>query len=300
MQHINLSPTLNFSRLIQGFWRLDKWQQTPQQTLAFIEQLLELGIDTFDHAACYGGFTTEESFGKALALNKSLRDKMTLVTKCGILYPNKVLPEMKSHHYDNSYRHIIWSAERSLQKLHTDQLDLLLIHRLSPCADPEQIAQAFDQLYQEGKVKNFGVSNYTPAKFSMLQSYVNQPLVTNQIEISPLHLKPFDDGSLDFLLEKRIKPMAWSPFAGGRLFDPLDERGARVSQALLEIGEQKGESRLEVLALAWLLAHPAKIMPILGSGKIERVRSASDALQLSFSEEEWIKVYVAAQGFDIP
>lgn len=300
MRHIELSPTLKFSRLIQGFWRLNAWQKTPQELLTFVKQGLELGIDTLDHAACYGGFTSEEQFGNALKLDKNLRQQLTIVTKCGIVYPNDELTEMKSHHYDNSYRHIIWSAERSIQKLQCEHLDVLLIHRLSPCADPEQIALAFEQLQREGKVRHFGVSNYTPAKFSMLQSYVNQSLITNQIEISPLHLAPFDDGSLDFLLEKRIKPMAWSPLAGGKLFLQQEDAARRVSKALLDIGERKNESRLDVLAYAWLLSHPAKIMPIIGSGNIERVKRAAEALHILFSEEEWINVYVAARGQDIP
>ena len=134
----------------------------------------------------------------------------------------------------------------------------------------------------------------------MLQSYVKQPLVTNQIEISPLHLTSFDDGNLDFLLEKRIKPMAWSPLAGGKLFSASNETAKRVAQTLLEIGESKGETRLDTLCYAWLLAHPAKIMPIIGSGNPERVKSAVDSMQISFNEEEWIKVYVASQGHDIP
>ena len=300
MQYIQLNPTLRFSRLIQGFWRLDQWKKSPQQLLTFIKQGLELGIDTLDHAACYGGFRSEQALGEALALDKSLREKLTIITKCGILFPNSELPEIKSHYYDNSYQHIIWLAERSIQKLQCDYLDVLLIHRLSPCADPEQIALAFEYLQQSGKVRHFGVSNYTPAKFSMLQSYVKQPLVTNQIEISPLHLTPFDDGNLDFLLEKRIKPMAWSPLAGGKLFSASNETAKRVAQTLLEIGESKGETRLDTLCYAWLLAHPAKIMPIIGSGNPERVKSAVDSMQISFNEEEWIKVYVASQGHDIP
>ncbi|ABR73689.1 oxidoreductase [Actinobacillus succinogenes] len=299
MQHIQLAPDLTFSRLIQGFWRLKSWQKSPQELLTFIKQGLEFGIDTFDHAACYGSFTAEAELGRALALDKSLRSQLTLVTKCGILYPNDELSQIKSHHYDNSYRHIIWSAQRSIEKLQCEYLDVLLIHRLSPCADPEQIARAFNELHQSGKVRYFGVSNYTPAKFSMLQSYVNQPLITNQIEISPLHRQAFDDGTLDFLLEKRVKPMAWSPLAGGRLFNH-DENLRIIQKTLLEIGETKSETRLDTLVYAWLLAHPAKIMPIIGSGKTERVKNAADALKISFTEEEWIKVYVAAQGHDIP
>ncbi len=300
MQHIQLYHDLSFSRMIQGFWRLKHWQKTPQQLLTLLKQGLELGIDTLDHAACYDGFKTEGEFGRALALDKSLRHKLTLVTKCGILYPNSELPDIHSHYYDNSYRHIIWSAERSIAKLQCEYLDVLLIHRLSPCADPEQIARVFEALHQAGKVRHFGVSNYTAAKFSMLQSYVRQPLITNQIEISPLQLAPFDNGMLDFLLEKRIKPMAWSPLAGGKLFTHNDAASQRVTNALREIGETKGETRLDTLIYAWLLAHPATIMPIIGSGKIERIKNAVDALAITFSQEEWIKVYMAAQGHDIP
>ncbi|TDQ56391.1 putative oxidoreductase [Mesocricetibacter intestinalis] len=300
MQYIDLAPTLSFSRFIQGYWRLKAWGKSTQELLTLVKQGLDAGINTLDHAACYGAFTSEGEFGKVLAADKGLRQQLNIVTKCGILYPNAELPEVKSHHYDNSYRHIIWSAERSIRQLRCEYLDLLLIHRLSPCADPAQIARAFEQLRLEGKVRHFGVSNCTPAKFSMLQSYVAQPLVTNQIEISPLHLAPFEDGSLDFLLEKRIKPMAWSALGGGRLFSAQDQCSRRVVQTLAQIGEEKGESRLDTLAYAWLLAHPAQIMPIIGSGKTERIKNAVDALNISFSEEEWIKVYVAARGQDIP
>ena len=134
----------------------------------------------------------------------------------------------------------------------------------------------------------------------MLQSYVDQPLATNQIEISPLHLAPFEDGSLDYLLEKRVQPMAWSPLGGGRLFDKADLQSSRVAQALLAAGERQGETRLDTLAYAWLLAHPAKITPIVGSGRLARIRDAADALAVCFTEEEWIAVYAAAQGHDVP
>lgn len=300
MHDIQLAPDLYFSRFVQGFWREPDWQLTPQGLHTFIRQLLDSGIHTFDHASCYGGFTVESRFGQALSIDKTLREKLTLISKCGILFPNQAEPQFKTHHYDNSYRHIIWSAERSISQMQCEYLDVLLIHRPSPCADPEQIAQAFDDLQRSGKVRHFGVSNYSPAKFSMLQSYLNQTLVTNQIEISPLHLAPFDNGSLDFLMERRVKPMAWSPLAGGQLLTNQSEQSKRTAEALLAIGKTKGENRLDVLAYAWLLAHPSHIIPVIGSGNIERCKHALSALDVTLSEEEWLQVYIASQGFDIP
>ena len=287
-------------RLAHGYWRAHEWGLDDNACLKQIHQLLEMGIRSFDHAACYGGFTNEEPFGRALALEKSLREELYLVSKCGILFPNDELPHIRSHYYDNSREHIIWSAEHSIEKLQCGYLDLLLIHRPSPCANPEEIAAAFDDLHRRGLVRHFGVSNYSAQKFSMLQSYVEQPLATNQIEISPLHLAPFEDGSLDYLLEKRVQPMAWSPLGGGRLFDKADLQSRNVAQALLAAGERQGETRLDTLAYAWLLAHPAKIAPIVGSGRLARIRDAADALSVRFTEEEWIAVYAAAQGHDVP
>ncbi|QEY24457.1 aldo/keto reductase [Neisseria animalis] len=300
MEFHTINGDLRMSRLVHGYWRAHEWGLDAQGYLRLIEEVLASGIDTFDHAACYGGFVNEGQFGAALKLDKSLRRRMTIVSKCGISFPNAALPEMKSKHYDNSAAHIIWSAERSVRELGCEYLDLLLLHRPSPFLNPEEVAAAFDNLNERGLVRYFGVSNYTAQKLSMLQSYVKQPLATNQIEISPLHIEPFADGSVDYLLEKRMKPMAWSPLAGGKLFAADDERSRRVASALLEAGEAHGETRLDTLAYAWLLNHSSGIMPIVGSGKIERIRNAADALGIRFDDEAWIKVYAAALGHNVP
>ena len=295
--------TTNFfthARLAHGYWRAHEWGLDDQGFLRLIHQALALGIRVFDHAACYGGFTTEEMFGRGLALEPSLREQMCIVSKCGILFPNKALPWMKAKHYDNSRKHIVWSAERSVRSLQCGYLDLLLIHRPSPCANPEEIAGAFDELRRRGLVRRFGVSNFPVPKFRMLQSYLAEPLLTNQIEASPLHLNAFDDGTIDLALRMRIRPMVWSPLAGGQLFDTTDARSVRVAEALRAVGAPQGEERLDVLALAGLMAHPASIMPVVGSGNPARLRAAAEAVRVKFSEADWISVYAASQGHEVP
>ena len=295
--------TTNFfthARLAHGYWRAHEWGLDDQGFLRMIQQALALGIRVFDHAACYGGFTTEEMFGRGLALEPSLREQMCIVSKCGILFPNKALPWMKAKHYDNSRKHIVWSAERSVRSLQCGYLDRLLIHRPSPCANQEEIAGAFDELRRRGLVRRFGVSNFPVPKFRMLQSYLAEPLLTNQVEASPLHLNAFDDGTIDLALRMRIRPMVWSPLAGGRLFDTTDARSVRVAEALRAVGAPQGEERLDVLALAWLMAHPASIMPVVGSGNPARLRAAAEAVRVKFSEADWISVYAASQGHEVP
>lgn len=297
---IKLTENLSFSRIIHGYWRAHEWGLNTNQYIDLIENILNLGITTFDHAACYGGFTNEGAFGNALATKPSLRDKMQIVSKFGISFPNQTFPEMTRKFYDHSRQHIIWSAERSVRELRCEYLDVLLVHRPSPCTNPEEMAAAFDELHTRGLVKHFGVSNFSFNKIKMLQSYLGQNLVTNQIEISPMCLTSFDNGDLDFVLEKRMKPMAWSPLAGGKLFDKNDERAQRIQAALREVGEKYDENRLDTLAYAWLLNHPAQIMPIVGSGQISRIQNAVDALNIHFSDEDWIAVYSASQGKNVP
>lgn len=298
---MHTSDTLDLGRLAHGYWRAHEWRLTPSQYTQLIENVLELGINTFDHAACYGGFSNETAFGQALSGSlKSRREQMRIVSKCGILFPNPTFPEMRSKHYDNTREHIIWSVERSVRELRCEYLDLLLIHRPSPCANPEAIAAAFDDLHTRGLVRHFGVSNYPVSKINMLQSYCAQKLHTNQIEISPLQLQSFDNGDLDFALQARMQPMAWSPLAGGKLFDAGDERSRRVQAALLAVGKRLNETRLDTLAYAWLLNHPARMVPVIGSGRLPRIQNAVDALNIRMSEEDWIAVYSASTGKNVP
>ena len=300
MDIVKLRDDLEFSRIVHGYWRLMEWNLSDNELVKLIEEVYDLGITTVDHADIYGNFSCEEKFGNALKLKKGLREKLQIVTKCGIKFPSINRPENKSHCYDTSKEHIINSAERSLKNFNTDYLDLLLIHRVDALLNPEEVAEAFTRLKNQGKVRCFGVSNFLPSQFNMLNSYLDNSLVTNQVEISPLCLDAFEDGTLDLMLEKRVKPMAWSPLAGGRLFKGNDERDIRVQKVLNKIKEEVSANDIDEVAYAWLLMHPSKIMPIVGSGKLDRIKAAVKATEIKLTRDQWFEIYVASRGVDIP
>lgn len=289
-----------FSRLALGFWRLADWGLSDRELLDLIRASLDLGITTFDHADIYGDYTCQELFGRALALEPALRKKMQLVTKCGIMLASPNRPQHALKHYNTSRAHIMASVEESLQTLGTDRVDLLLIHRPDLLMDPDEVGEAFTALRQAGKVLHFGVSNFTPSQFDLLASRLDFPLVTNQIEVSVLFLDLLHDGTVDQCLQKGIAPMVWSPLAGGRIFSEESERAARVRQALQTVGQELGGAPLDQVALSWVLTHPARFVPILGSGKIERIRSAATAEARHLSREQWFAIWSASSGTPVP
>jgi len=289
----------NLSRISLGLWRAREWNYSTRQLGTLITQSLELGITTFDHADIYGDYECENLFGYALRENPSLRNKMQIITKCGIKLVSQKFPEHQTHCYDTSKEHIIKSAENSLKNLSTDYIDLLLIHRPDPFMNADDTAEAFYDLKKSGKVLRFGVSNFLPNQFSLLQSRLDFPLVTNQIEVSVLNTEHFDNGNIDFLQEKRISPMIWSPFAGGRMFWENSEQANRVRNVLNEIAD-KYQVGIDAVATAWLLIHPVNFFVVLGSGKIDRIKSAYRGLEIKLTREEWFKIWVASKGYDVP
>ncbi|MDT2047564.1 MULTISPECIES: aldo/keto reductase [Bacillaceae] len=296
MQYVQLAEDLKFSRIIHGLWRLADWNLSTSDTQTLIEQCLEKGITTFDHADIYGDYSCEGLFGQALAQKPSLRESMQLVTKCGIKLTSDKYPERKINFYDTSKQHIINSANQSLKNLNTDYVDVLLIHRPDPFMNPQEVADAFIQLKEEGKVRYFGVSNFKRSQFDLLQSFLPFPLITNQIEISPTYLNHFEEGTIEQCQQHKIAPMAWSPLGGGSIFTAEDERSIRVRNKLIEIGEEIGAKSLDQVAYAWLLAHPATIMPIVGSGKMNRIDAAIDALDLEMNRMQWFQILEASKG----
>lgn len=297
VQRITLAPQgPEFSRFVMGYWRLMDWNMSPVQLADFIEEHLDLGITTVDHADIYGGYQCEAAFGEALKRAPALRERMEIVTKCGIATTAK--PEHALGHYITDSAHIVKSAEQSLINLATDRIDLLLIHRPDPLMDADEVAEAFLTLHQSGKVRHFGVSNFTPAQFALLQSRLPFTLATNQVEISPVHQPLLLDGTLDQLQQLRIRPMAWSCLGGGRLFN--DEAFQPLRNALETVARELNAESIEQVVYAWILRLPSKPLPIIGSGKIERVRAALVAEELDMTRQQWFRIRKAALGYDVP
>ncbi|WP_417870414.1 aldo/keto reductase [Vibrio furnissii] len=289
-----------FSELVQGYWRLGEWGMTPQERLTFLKQHLELGITTVDHADIYGNYACEQLFGEALALEPSLREQMQIVTKCDIKLCSAQFPERKINHYDTSAAHIYQSVNNSLERLGVNDIDVLLIHRPDVLMDADEVAEAFAELHKVGKVKHFGVSNFTPAQFDLLQSRLGKPLVTNQVEINPLNFDVTHDGTLDQMQMLRTRPMAWSCLGGGAIFNGESEQAKRVRAVLETLREELGAASIDQVIYAWVRALPSKPLPIIGSGKIERVQAAVDALDLTLTREQWYRVWVASKGHGVP
>lgn len=296
---VAVSNPLSLSRIIHGMWRLNDWKMNAGELNSFVQEAMDMGITTYDHADIYGNHTCEAFFGDALGDDKTLRNRMQLVTKCGIKLNTNKFPDRKLKYYDYSAAYIVNQAEQSLKNLKTDRIDLLLLHRPSPFMDGNEVASAFDHLFESGKVLHFGVSNFLPIQLESLQSFVKQPLVTNQIELSPASLEHFKNNNLDYLMQHRIKPMAWSPLAGGSLLVPRTKKEQRIHQVLKDIAQLNGIDNMDKVIYQWLLMHPACIMPIVGSGNINRLKIAVDAQDCTLSLEQWFEIYIASQGHDL-
>ncbi len=297
VQRIKIAPQgPEFSRLVMGYWRLMEWGMSSGQLARFIEEHVDLGITTVDHADIYGGYQCEAAFGDALRQVGHLRSKMQIVSKCGIATRAKA--ENKIGHYITDRDYIIRSAENSLNNLATDHLDLLLIHRPDPLMDADDVANAFIQLHQSGKVLHFGVSNFTPAQFTLLQSRLPFTLATNQVEISPVHQPLLLDGTLDQLQQLRIRPMAWSCLGGGSLF--TDAQYQPLRDELQTVAQELGAETIDQVVYAWIMRLPSSPLPIIGSGKIERVHSAIRSLSLEMNRQQWFRIRKAALGHDVP
>jgi predicted oxidoreductase len=276
------------SRIIAGAWR---WNEVNAQTVEkLIKTSLDLGITTFDHADIYGNYSNESLFGDVLKKEKGLRKKMELVTKCGIKLLSPKFPGTWIKHYDTTKGHIINSVDQSLANLGTDFIDLLLIHRPDPLMDPEDVADAFGLLRQNGKVLHFGVSNFTPTQFEMLQSCLSFPLITNQIEFSLTKYDPIYDGTLDVLMKHKVCPMAWSPLGGGKLMN--------ANQSLW-VKKEKYKATETQLALAWLLKHPADVFPVIGTTQPDRIAESAKAMEVVLDRQDWFEMLKAATGSDI-
>ncbi len=288
------------SRIALGMMRLRDWNMSRSETREWIERCMELGVTTFDHADIYGDYGCEALFGDALAEAPSLREKMQLVTKCGIKLLSENNPGCRIKHYDTSKSHIVASAENSLRRLKTDYLDLLLIHRPDPLMDADEVASAFDTLRGSGKVRFLGVSNFNPSQFEMLESRLPFSLVTNQVQFSVLETSALEDGTFDHCQGRGIAPMAWSPLGGGSLFNGRTKQIQRVRKELHAVGDSMGIDSIDKLAISWILRHPAEIIPVVGTGKTEHIVNALAAVEIDLPREDWFSILRASRGSDVP
>ena len=297
MERIALLDDLSLSRLVYGMWRLaDDPDTSSDHVHAKIDACLEQGITTLDHADIYGDYGVEEIFGHALNAAPHLRDQIEIVTKCGIVAPAGRYTDTRVKHYNTSAAHISASIDHSLRLLQTDRIDLLLIHRPDPFMDPAETGRALDTAVQSGKVRAIGVSNFKLHNWTLLQSAMETPLVTNQIEISLTHHDPITNGDIAYLQERTVPPMAWSPLGGGALFA---EAGGPLRDILRRIAEEQSTDSAAV-AVAWLLAHPARIMPVMGTNRLDRIAKLADATKVKIDRETWFELYTAALGREVP
>ncbi|WP_299812160.1 aldo/keto reductase family oxidoreductase [uncultured Roseibium sp.] len=296
MERVSLSENLEFSRLIYGMWRIgDDTDTSPAYVERKIQICLDQGITTFDQADIYGGYTAEAVLGGALKANPSLRERMEIVTKCDIVAPAGRYADKTVKYYDTSRAHIEMSVETSLADMGIETIDLLLIHRPDPLMDHHETGSALDDLVKSGKVKSVGVSNFRPWDWELLQSAMSTQLFTNQIEISLKEISPFTNGDLAFHQRLGTRLMAWSPLGGGAL---IAERG-RLGAVLDELAGDHGVDRSAV-AIAFLLAHPAQLLPVLGTNNPDRIARISDALKVNLDRETWYRLYEAALGQEVP
>ena len=295
---IDITADLSFSRIVYGMWRLtDDPDISPAHVQAKIEACLEQGITTMDQADIYGGYIAEGVLGRALQIAPALKNKIEIVTKCGIVAPAGRHATARVKHYDTSRAHIMASVDQSLRLMGVDKIDTLLIHRPDPMMDAEETGRALDDLVASGKVSTVGVSNFRPHDWRLLQSAMQTKLVTNQIELSLAALDPFTNGDLAFLQEQRVPVMAWSPLGGGSLM--TGQGNAALRTALSDVAQAHGVDSAAV-AVAWLLAHPARIMPVMGTNTLSRIATLSDALKIDMDRQTWFTLYTAASGREVP
>ncbi|WP_114240098.1 aldo/keto reductase family oxidoreductase [Dyella sp. C9] len=291
-----LPTSFALSPIVAGLWRITEWKLSVAERVRWIEQALELGIHSFDHADIYGDYQAEAQFGEALKAAPALRERLQLVTKCGIRLRSAGRP-YRINYYDTSAAYIRAQVEQSLRNLHTEQLDLVLIHRPDYLMNAAALADTFATLTREGKVARWGVSNHSAGQFALLQQH--HPLVTNQVELSPLQMAALDDGTLEQAQQLGLRPMIWSPLGGGRLFTGDDAQAVRLRAEMTAIAQRYGIS-LTTLAFAWILRHPSRPHPVTGSSRIESLREAVAALDVQLDPEDWYAIWTASKGHSVP
>jgi predicted oxidoreductase len=279
-----------FSGVIWGSMRSQEQFSSAKDLAKFLDFLLEREITTLDTAATYGApYTVEKFLGQALKL-QGKRDKFEIVTKLGIRRVSDMFPQHRLRHFDSSAEHIKWSVDRSLKELGIDEIDVLIVHRADHLMDPDETGAALDAVVKKGKVRYIGVSNFAPSRFELLQSKMKNPIVTNQVQFSPIYLNPVGNGTFDLALKLGHVPMIWSPVGGGKLLTSNDEQVVNIRNLLTEIAERTGLAGPAEAAMAFVARHPARGIPIVGSGKRERVDGAIQAVNRPLDRQDWYEI----------
>ena len=286
----------NLSRVIQGCMNWGQWgsKLTVDEMESLIHHNLEIGISSFDHADIYGDYTTEQEFGRAFSNSGINRESIQLISKCGIQYVGKTRRN-KVKHYQYDAEYIIYSAEKSIKDLKADYLDVFLLHRPSPLMHPDEISKAVEVLLNHGKIKYFGVSNFTNSQFELISN--KSELYVNQIEFSLTHNNPLFDSSLDHMLTNKIMPMAWSPLGG--IFKNDNSKNQRIHLVLDELAIKYKASKDQLL-LSWILKHPSKIYPVIGTVKKKRIKASFESQKIELSEVDWFRMLEESLGHKLP
>lgn len=288
--NLQLSPVIA-GTMNWGVW--DKKFNTNEMS-NLIRIFSENNITSFDHADIYGDYTTEAEFGEAFKQSGVLRDKTQLITKCGIQY---IAPSRNNRikHYDYSKDYIVWSAENSLKNLQTDYLDVFLLHRPSPLMVADEIAEAIETLKKDGKIRAFGLSNFTPSQTELIRQKTEVSF--NQIQFSVTHHEAITDGSLDYMQTNNIKPMAWNPL--GTVFREDTEQTRRLKRCLAKMID-KYEMGSDLILLSWVMQHPARIIPLAGTANVGRIQQLHKAIELKLDIEDWFEIWVESMGNKVP
>jgi predicted oxidoreductase len=273
-----------------GIW--DKKLSTSEM-IHLINICIENKISTFDHADIYGSYTTEAEFGKAFAESKMAREKIQLISKCGIQLEGSRKNEIK--HYDYSKEYIIWSAENSLKNLQTDYLDVFLLHRPSPLMVADEIAESIEKLKKDGKIIDFGLSNFTSSQTELIRQKTE--INYNQVQFSATHHEAMLDGSFDYMQVHGIRPMSWNPL--GTVFREDTEQTRRLKKVLAELVEKYGVGS-DTILLAWILQHPAKVIPVAGTVNIARIQQLMKAVELKMDKQDWFTIWAESMGNEVP
>ncbi len=294
MEKIYLSDSgPKVSPAVYGFYRWGNGDLSQSKMEGIVDLCLELGINTFDHADIYGGYECEELFGRAIKNKSVKREDIVLFTKCGIILPHPSRPDIRVKYYDTSKEHILKSLENSLRNLRTDYIDIFLLNQLDPLSNLEETAITLHKLRESGKVKNIGVVNFSVFQHQLLSSYLRIPIVTNHIELNLLNTTAFDNGQIDYIKQKYMRPLASAPLAEGRIANSIEKRPLLIRRKLEELSS-KYKANIESIAVAWIVKLGA--LPLIGTTDEQRIKNIVSAFDIDLDRQDWYELYEASRG----